>query len=331
VPAAGAGRALVECIFDALTAAPGRRHRTPPHSRMVVFAASMAVVFAAGIAFRAWHLRAIERLSTDRRPLGSDGIVVGAGAFTLARAGAPAVLLLHGAGDTPQTLRYLGEALLEQGFHVEAPLLPGHGRTLDAFRRTNADDWVNAARASYRALQLDHDWVAIAGLSMGGALAIRLAAESPQLPALCLMAPYLVLRRGADRAARWSRWWGPIVPVVESSEGFSVLDPVERAKSLAYGVFTAGALRALRETVRRANDALPRVSAPTLIVQSREDNRIAVEDAERAFARLGAREKALEWVSGAAHIITVDYGRERVLRLVADWLLAHKPVALPNT
>ena len=96
------------------------------------------------------------------------------------------------------------------------------------------------------------------------------------------MAPYLALRPGADRAARVSRWWGPIVPVFESSEGFSVLDPAERAKSLAYGVFTAGALRALRETVQRANDALPRVTAPTLVVQSREDNRIAVQDAERA-------------------------------------------------
>jgi carboxylesterase len=298
---------------------------------MVVFAAWITVVFVAGFAFRAWHLRAIERLSTDRRPLGPDGIVVGAEGFTLARAHAPAVLLLHGAGDTPQTLRYLGEALFSRGFHVEAPLLPGHGRTLDAFRRTSAADWLNAARSSYRALQSDHEWVSIAGLSMGGALAVRLAAEVPQLPALCLMAPYLALRPGADRAARASRWWGPIVPVFESSEGFSVLDPSERAKSLAYGVFTAGALRALRETVRRANDALPRVTAPTLVVQSREDNRIAVEDAERAFARLGAREKALEWVSGAAHIITVDYGRERVFRLVSDWLLAHKPTPIPDT
>src|SRR5215831_7833371 len=122
---------------------------------MIVFAASMAVVFIAGFAFRAWHLRSIERLSTDRRPLGSDGIVVGAEGFTLARAGAPAVLLIHGAGDTPQTLRYLGDALFASGFHVEAPLLPGHGRTLSAFRKTSANDWVNAARSSYHALQLN--------------------------------------------------------------------------------------------------------------------------------------------------------------------------------
>jgi carboxylesterase len=127
-----------------------------------------------------------------------------------------------------------------------------------------------------------------------------------------------------DRAARTARWWGPIVPAFRSGEAISVLDPVERARSLAYGVFTAAALRALRDTVRRADEALPRIEAPTLMVQSRTDNRIAVEDAERAFSRIGAPEKHLEWVTGSAHIITVDYGRDHVIELVADWLSRHR-------
>jgi len=32
------------------------------------------------------------------------------------------------------------------------------------------------------------------------------------------------------------------------------------------------------------------------------------------------REKRLEWVTGAAHVITVDYGRERVIELLASWM-----------
>ncbi len=290
---------------------------------MLLVVAPIAVALIVGLTSRAWHLRSIERLSNDRRPLGPDGTVVGAEGFTLARAGAPAVLLIHGAGDTPQTLRYLGDWLYARGFHVEAPLLPGHGRSLDAFKRTNATDWMNAARSWHRELQQTHDWIAVIGLSMGGAIAVRLAAESRRLDALCLLAPYFALRPGADRAARTSRWWGPVLPVFEASEGFSVLDPVERAKSLAYGVFTVAALRGLRETVERANEALPRVSAPTLMVQSREDNRISSSDAERAFAAIGASEKHLEWISGAAHVITVDYGRDGVFELVTDWLVAH--------
>jgi carboxylesterase len=155
---------------------------------------------------------------------------------------------------------------------------------------------------------------------MGGALAIQVAAATPDLPALGLVAPYLAMRPRATRLARTSRIWGMVVPAFGSSEGFSIRDPEERRKSLAYGAFTAGALRALYVTVQRAVAALPRVAAPTLVIQSREDNRIGVEDAERAFAQLGAREKRLEWIAGAAHIITVDFGREHVIELLASWM-----------
>ena len=274
-------------------------------------------------ALRERRIGALTALSMTRRRLGPDGIVIGGEGFTLARENAPAVLLLHGAGDTPQTLRYLGEYLHRRGFHVDAPLLPGHGRSLRDFMRVRADDLTRAARTAYRDLRDRHDWTAIIGLSMGGALAVQIAAEVHDLPALGLAAPYLAMPRGIERAARIAWLWGPLVPIVESSDGLSVLDPEERGKSLAYGVFTAGALRALYETVRRASAASPRVTAPTLVVQSREDNRISVAAAERAFAMIGATERRLEWVSGAAHVITVDFGRERVFALLASWLEKH--------
>jgi len=253
-------------------------------------------------------------------PLGPDGIIVGAAGFELARPNAPAVLILHGAGDTPQTVRYLAEALHARGFHVVAPLLPTHGRTIREFSRLTADALTDAAFESYHALRAGRSCVGLIGVSMGGALAIQVAAATPDLPALGLVAPYLAMRPRATRLARTSRIWGMVVPAFGSSEGFSIRDPEERRKSLAYGAFTAGALRALYVTVQRAVAALPRVAAPTLVIQSREDNRIGVEDAERAFARLGAREKRLEWIAGAAHIITVDFGREHVIELLASWM-----------
>jgi carboxylesterase len=233
------------------------------------------------------------------------------------------VLLLHGAGDTPQTLRYLADALYEHGFHVAAPLLPGHGRSIEDFRRVRADELIGAARSSYLDLRQTHPWVGVIGLSMGGALAVQLAAEHPELPALGLVAPYLAMPARIERAARFARWWGPLAPVLRSADGLSVLDPIERERSLAYGVFTPAALVALQVTMRRALEALPRVVAPTLMIQSREDNRISVADGERAFALLGAREKRLQWITGAAHVITVDYGRDLVIASLTSWMESH--------
>jgi carboxylesterase len=186
-----------------------------------------------------------------------------------------------------------------------------------------ADDLTAAASSAYRELKGGHAWVGIIGLSMGGALAVQLAANDPDLPALGLVAPYLAMPRSIELAARLSWLWGWFIPALRSGDSVSILDPAEQKRSLAYGVFSAAALRALRSTMHRAAIALPGVAAPTLVIQSRQDNRISVDAATRAFARLGAREKRLDWVTGAAHIVTVDYGWEMVNAALMAWLQEH--------
>jgi carboxylesterase len=275
--------------------------------------------------------RAAFRLRDDtlkRLPLDSDGIIAGAGGFDLTHnTDAPAVLLIHGAGDTPQTLRYLAEYLYERGYNVRAPLLPGHGRTPRAFSKVLADGWMAGVRAAYRDLAERHSWVAVAGLSMGGALGARLAAEEPSVPATVLLAPYLAMPSRVAFAARLAPLWGFAVPYVRALDPAgprSIHDEREAARSLAYGVFTPAALRALRTTVSRAGRVLPLLKSPTLMVQSREDNRMPPDAAQRAFDQIGAADKRLVWITGAGHVITVDFGRDHVFELVAEWLDGHR-------
>ena len=291
-----------------------------------------ALLVLTATALTAAHLRArrVRRAEAEcaaRLPLGPDGTVDGAGPISLdAGTGAPAVLLLHGGGDTPQTLRYLAEHLHARGFTVRAPLLPGHGRAVREFADVSADAWLAHARAELDALRAVHDWVAVVGLSMGGAIAVRLAATASDLPALCLVAPYLAMPPLVRGVARSAPLWGSVVPYVRVRDGRrpSIADPEERARSLAYGWFTPAALRALAATVDRAAAALPRVTAPTFVAHSRDDNRIAPDAALRAFARLGAAEKQLVWVPGA-HVVTVDLGRAQLFDAVERWLEARLP------
>lgn len=265
--------------------------------------------------------------TTRRLAVAKSGVIPGAEPFELRQgADAPAVLLVHGGGDTPQTLRYLAEFLYGRGFTVSAPLLPGHGRTLIDFSRVDADSWLTAVRSAYQELKVTSRWVALAGLSMGGALAAQVAAEDHDLPVLVLLAPYLAMPPHIALAARISRLWNPAVPYVRAlnpKARRSIQDESEAARSLGYGVFTTAALRALHTTVARGAAALSRITSPTLMIQSREDNRMPPDVAQRRFDRIGAREKQLIWLAGAGHVITVDFGKERVFALVADWLESH--------
>ena len=297
---------------------------------VAILIGAIAAVVAVGSILR----RSASRLRDEtlrRLPVGADGIIPGAEGFALDHGpDAPAILLLHGGGDTPQTLRYFAEYLFARGYTVRVPLLPGHGRTLLEFSNVAANEWLDTARIAYRQLTESRRWVALGGLSMGGALAVQLAAEQRSLPALALLAPYFAMPKRIAVAARLSGLWGiaaPYVNAVDPSASRSIHNRAEAAQSLGYGVFTPSALRALHTTVTRAIAALPNVTAPTLMIQSREDNRIPPDIAQRAFDRIGATDKQLLWITGAGHVITVDYGRDRVFQLVADFLEQHRRAA----
>ena len=250
-------------------------------------------------------------------------IRAGAEAIDMQEEGSHGALLLHGFGDTPQTLSRLAAKLHAGGYGVYAPLLPGHGRTIAAFRKSNADEWADAAKAAYRQMRSHHRSVSVVGLSMGGALAVALTADVEDVRALALIAPYIEMPR-LLRAAAASHWlWGRFAGEINAQHPRSIRDPIEREKSLAYGTVTGSALYQLLKVVRRARKALANIKTPTLLIQSRQDPRCSVEGAERAMKLLGAREKKLVWTEGAGHVITVDYGRERVYTEVKNWLDAH--------
>jgi carboxylesterase len=250
-------------------------------------------------------------------------IIRGAQAIDLQEEGSPGVLLLHGFGDTPQTLALLARKLHKSGYSLYAPLLPGHGRNMDAFAKSRATDWIAAAKSAFAEMRGRHNSVSVVGLSMGGALGVLLAAEHDDIPALVLIAPYLGMSRVLRLAASTHWGWGRFVGDVNARDPRSVRDPIEREKNLAYGAITGRTLHELAKVVRLARKSLTDVKAPALIIQSREDPRVAPDVAEFALSALGGPEKKLVWTEGAGHIITVDYGREHVFTEVEQWLRAH--------
>ncbi len=290
-------------------------------ARAVPAIAAAGVLVIALWGWGIWHRKRYERRVAFRFPTGPYGIIRGAEPLELKAPGAAmGVVLLHGFGDTPQTVASLARALRDRGFDVDAPLLPGHGRTLQEFAKSKASGWLVEARRAHASMRARHARVALVGLSLGGALAAIVAADDPELAALVLLAPYLDTPPWLRMLTRAAPAIGVVLPYVGGDGSQSIHDPAARAEALAYGATTP---QLVRELIRAADDAraaLPRVTAPTLYVQSREDNRITPEVAARAFASIGASTKHLEMLSGCGHVLTVDYCRERVARLVIEWL-----------
>lgn len=236
--------------------------------------------------------------------------------------GSRGVLILHGFGDTPQSISALAAQLHANGWTVRAPLLHGHGSSLRAFTDARADQWLSGVRAALGELRSRAEHVAIIGQSMGGALGTILASES-RVEALVLLAPYVALPRRAARIAAFHRVVSPFIPYLRSRSESSILDPEARRKALGRGITTPRLLHELSLIVRLAGRAAPRIDVPTLVIHSRRDPRVTTADAEAAFAALGSGNKSLLWVERSGHVISVDFDRDLVSRQVIDWLESH--------
>jgi carboxylesterase len=98
-------------------------------------------------------------------------------------------LVLHGFTGNPDSMRGLAEAFAAAGFHVEMPLLPGHGTVVADMIPTRWADWLGAAESAYQRLAGRCEQVVVAGLSMGGVLTLRLGADHPDIAGLVCVNP----------------------------------------------------------------------------------------------------------------------------------------------
>ena len=274
-------------------------------------------------AMRALRARAVERAFDARfaAQRNAHGVIAGAESFTLKSPSDRAIVLLHGYNDSAQVMRWPAAAFHAAGWTVYAPLLPGHGRSLAAFAATDADQWLAAARDAVDAAMEQHRHVAVGGLSMGGALATIVAAESPAVRAAVLFAPFLVHsgRLGAI-AALWPLLTLGTRYLTGGNASKSIRDPAAREAIIAYGCSTPRLMREVRRVVQRARAALPMVRQPVWIAQSSDDYRIPVDDAQRAFDLLGSADKHLHWTTGNGHVITMDYGHEELAVEAVRWI-----------
>src|SRR3989440_8732392 len=90
------------------------------------------------------------------------------------------VVLFHGISANKKVMSYLARGFAEQGLRVYVPNLPGHGRTPGPFSPARAEQCGEALLRELLARgMIDPDRTILAGHSMGGAIAERIASRVP--------------------------------------------------------------------------------------------------------------------------------------------------------
>jgi carboxylesterase len=210
---------------------------------------------------------------------------------------------------------------------VRVPCLPGHGSTVEEFSKTFFPDWRKAAEEEYRRLEAEHDKVLVAGFSMGGTLALALAAQFPVAAVVSLAAPLFVFRFFPPQIqdprlvflpllARWK----PVLPAKRPRPESRAIAPWQGYE----GVACPPQILSLHRGTHAVRRLLPRVAAPLLLIHDKRDRTVFPDNAWEIARRVSSRRVRLcltaieENVTGR-HMLTTH---REVKDLIAGEILA---------
>lgn len=229
-------------------------------------------------------------------------------------------LLIHGFTGSTASMVPWGRRLAEQGHTVSVPRLPGHGTTWQELNTMTWRDWYGEVDQALTELQDQCDWVAVCGLSMGGALALRLAEQRPEdVGALVLVNPVVQLTRLDLKALPLIRRIVPSFPGIKND----IKKPGQ--DEIAYDRTPLHALASQTQLWRDTREGLGRVTSPLLLLRSVEDHVVDPSSAKVIMSGVSSRVRELVELPDSYHVATLDHDAEFIMERSVRFIADHAP------
>ncbi|SFI62268.1 alpha/beta hydrolase [Thermoflavimicrobium dichotomicum] len=234
------------------------------------------------------------------------------------KGGKTGILLIHGFSGSPSELRPMGQYFIDKGYTVYAPLLAGHGKTAEEMVKTGWRDWWQSVLDAYERLQKEElDHLFVAGLSMGGALTLFLAAQKPVDGVISMCTPVWIKDRRlmfVDLVHYFYPFYTPKNRRKRDPEIESMMVPIDRTPLKC--------VASLKKFIRtQMRPSLSKVTVPALIVQSRQDETVEPESADYILEHISSEKKKLSWYENSCHIITLDKERGKLFQEVEHFII----------
>lgn len=241
-------------------------------------------------------------------------------------------LVSHGLTATPDSVRWLGQHLHQQGYTVYGPRLSGHGARTKDLTHVRWQAWYHDLYAGYLLLREKCDTIFIAGLSMGGALTLLLASQVEIAGFIAMAAPHKI----DHPIAPYMRLLNRIIsylpknlpdPADDLFQHYVKAEQHRRGEApigyIAYDAWATASLYQLRRFLSIMRAGLPAITAPGVLIYSEADETVALENMNLNFDLIGSEDKQTLVLEKSNHILTQHIEHELVFNTITNFIKAH--------
>lgn len=226
------------------------------------------------------------------------------------------VLLIHGFTGSPKELRWLGEQLTRQGYSVLGIRLVGHATQPEDILRSTWQDWLASVEDGYHLLRGISSKIVVVGLSMGGILTLLFGSRFDVSGLVAMSTPY---EMPPDPRLPILKFLWPLVPTIPKDEP-DWHDPSLEKDHVHYPRYATKAIIQLVGLMAEMRAALPQITSPTLLINSRNDATVPPAHLEQIYHHLGCQDKTRLMVVNSGHVITRDLEKEGVFQAIHQFI-----------
>ena len=227
------------------------------------------------------------------------------------------VLFCHGFTGSPNSVLEWAKVTATAGYRVSLPRLPGHGTSWQELNTTGWRDWYACVEREFVQLRDECRKVFVTGLSMGGALALRLAEKNTDdVAGLVLVNPAV---QGYPNT-----WLAPVVqwiiPSVASIGSDIAMPGVGEQSYPRTPVKATASMMSMWTDVRACLDL---VTCPLLLFRSATDHVVPAASSRTILGHISSDEATEHVLTRSYHVATMDYDKQTIFDESLNFFAKH--------
>jgi carboxylesterase len=240
-------------------------------------------------------------------------------------------LLIHGFTGTPYEMRALGNFLAGFGYTISAPALAGHATTLDDMLPTRWTDWYASVVSAYDELRTQCEKIFPIGLSLGGTLALHLAAHRPVDGVVAVSAPFVVENPLIPLFKTLPLLHRFIPTIRKNPKDIDTVDLTIHATHPEYpAIPTRAAASFIFDFLPHLHNDLRDITAPVLLIQSRGDRTIPANSLDEYAKHIRAPKETV-WLARGGHLALEDVCKDIAFEHILNFIRKNIPPSTPSS